>query len=269
MGTTGTIFEIRRFAIHDGPGIRTTVFFKGCPLDCWWCHNPEGRCPEIETFPVNERKDGGHSGGRPSQARIGRRATADEVMAEVMRDGIFYDQSGGGVTFSGGEPLLQTGFLYSLLKASRDIGLHTACDTSGYAPTEDIESIYDLVDLFLFDLKLIDCGEHQKYIGVSNELILSNLTVLATRGNKVVIRIPLVPGITDTAENLNGIVAFIEPLTSIRAISLLPYNKFGEDKVSRYQLPRRLLDLTPQSADEMETKAAVFRSRGYDVRIGG
>jgi len=269
MGTTGTIFEIRRFAIHDGPGIRTTVFFKGCPLDCWWCHNPEGRCPEVETFTVNARANSPHVAERASQARIGYPATAENVMAEVRRDVIFYDQSGGGATFSGGEPLFQIEFLHSLLKASKDIGLHTVCDTCGYAPTGDLERIYDLVDLFLVDVKLIDDGEHQKYTGVSNELILSNLTALASKGNKVVIRIPLVPGITDTAENLEAIAAFIEPLKSIRAISLLPYNKLGEDKVDRYQLPRRQLHLTPQSADEMEQKAALFKSRGYEVRIGG
>lgn len=269
MGATGTIFEIRRFAIHDGPGIRTTVFFKGCPLDCWWCHNPEGRCPEVETFTVNAGTNKPRRAGRASQARIGYQASTEIVIAEARRDVIFYDQSGGGVTFSGGEPLFQIEFLQSLLKASKEIGLHTACDTCGYAPAGDFERIYDLVDLFLFDVKLIDDGEHQKYTGVSNELILHNLTVLASKGDKVVIRIPLVPGITDTTENLEGIAAFIEPLKSIRAINLLPYNKLGEDKVDRYQLPRRQLHLTPQSAVEIQQKAALFESRGYEVRIGG
>lgn len=269
MEPTGTIFEIRRFAIHDGPGIRTTVFFKGCPLDCWWCHNPEGRSPGVEKLELRARKNGGARPGGSGQAVIGREVTVAAVMDEVMRDEPFYDQSGGGVTFSGGEPLGQKEFLTALLHASRNRRLHTAVDTCGYAPAADFEEIYDLVDLFLFDLKLMDTEMHREYTGVSNDTILSNLALLADMGNKVIVRIPLVPDITDTPENLEAIAAFLAPLKSIRRISLLPYNKLGEDKTDRYHLPRRRLQLTPQTAEMIEQKAAMFRSLGYEVHVGG
>jgi len=269
MESTGTIFEIRRFAIHDGPGIRTTVFLKGCPLDCWWCHNPEGRSAAIETLELRSRRNGKASREGAGQAVIGSEATVATVMDEVMRDEAFYDQSAGGVTFSGGEPLGQVEFLRALLKASKDRGLHTAVDTCGYAPAADFARIYSLVDLFLFDLKLMDTEMHRKYTGVSNDLVLSNLALLADWGNKVIVRIPMVPDITDTSENLEAIASFLTSLKSIRRISLLPYNKLGEDKTDRYRLPRRRLQLTPQTTEAMEGKAALFRSLGYEVEIGG
>lgn len=269
MEPTGTIFEIRRFAIHDGPGIRTTVFFKGCPLDCRWCHNPEGRNFGVETLNIRSSSNPGSSHAGEIQAVIGCEMSAAAVMDEVMRDEIFYIQSGGGVTFSGGEPLAQKEFLQALLQASRGRGLHTAVDTCGYAPAGDFEEIYDLIDLFLFDLKLMDVDAHREYTGVSNDTILSNLALLADRGNKVIVRIPLVPEITDTPENLEAIAAYLAPLKSLRRISLLPYNKLGEDKTDRYRLPRRRLNLTPQTAEAMEQKAALFRSFGYEVHVGG
>jgi len=269
MDLTGTIFEIRRFAIHDGPGIRTTVFLKGCPLDCRWCHNPEGRLPGVERLEIRTGDNRRRSSGESGQAVIGREMSAATVMDEVMRDEVFYIQSGGGVTFSGGEPLAQKEFLKALLEASQERRLHTAVDTCGYAPAKDFEEVYDLVDLFLFDLKLMDMEMHREYTGVSNDTILSNLALLADRGNKIIVRIPLVPEITDTPENLEAIVAFLAPLRSVRRISLLPYNKLGEDKTDRYHLPRRRLNLTPQTAEAMERKAAMFRSLGYDVHVGG
>jgi pyruvate formate lyase activating enzyme len=269
METTGTIFEIRRFAIHDGPGIRTAVFLKGCPLDCWWCHNPEGRSAGVETLELRSRRNGDARHEEPDRAVIGSEVTVAAVMDEVTRDEVFYRQSGGGVTFSGGEPLGQIEFLQALLRASKDRGLHTAVDTCGYAPAADFERIYSLTDLFLFDLKLMDTEMHRQYTAVSNDLILSNLALLADRGNKAVVRIPMVPDITDTSENLEAIAAFVGSLKSIRRISLLPYNKLGEDKTDRYRLPRRRLQLTPQTAEAMERKAAVFRPFGYEVHIGG
>jgi len=269
VAATGTIFEIRRFAIHDGPGIRTTVFLKGCPLDCWWCHNPEGRCPDVENYNLRVRDDGRVSVPNDGKVRIGRTVTVEETMDEIIRDEAFYDQSGGGVTFSGGEPMAQIEFLESLLLSCKSYGLHTTVDTCGYAASNDFIRIYDLVSLFLFDLKIIDRAEHLKYTAVPNDLILSNLILLADKGAKVIIRIPMIPEITDTAANLAAIVSFLEPLKSINQISLLPYNKLGEDKIDRYQLNRHRLQLEPPSPASIEEKAAWLRALGYNVKIGG
>lgn len=222
----------------------------------------------MERLEFRTRNDRRSSSG-PAQAVIGCEMSVAAVMDEVMRDEIFYIQSGGGVTFSGGEPMAQKEFLKALLQASRDRRLHTAVDTCGYAPAADFEEIYDLVDLFLFDLKLMDTEMHREYTGVSNDTILSNLALLADRGNKVIVRIPLVPEITDTPENLEAISAFLAPLRSIRRISLLPYNKLGEDKTDRYHLPRQRINLTPQTTEAMEQRASIFRSLGYEVHVGG
>ncbi len=266
MERTGTIFDLRRFCIHDGPGIRTTVFFKGCPLDCWWCHNPEGRSASVEAFP-DTRKGTGRAGS--NRESFGRLVSVDEVLAEVLRDLPFYDQSGGGVTFSGGEPMGQIDFLDDLLAACSTAGLHCTVDTCGYAPFVDFQRIHDRVNLFLFDIKLMDPAAHQAYIGVSNEIILSNLADLAELGCSVEIRLPLIPDITDTRENLESVTAFLKPLKSIHRISLLPYNKLGEDKVERFDLPRRRLQLQTQNPEALLEKASYLRDCGYEVRIGG
>ncbi len=269
MECTGTIFDLRRFCIHDGPGIRTTVFFQGCPLDCWWCHNPEGRSTSAETFPLGRAGGIATTSNQLSQSTFGRMVTVSEVIHEVMRDEPFYDQSRGGVTFSGGEPMAQIEFLDDLLDACTGVGLHCTIDTCGYTSFVDFERIRDRVDLFLFDLKLIDPAAHKYYTGVSNEIILANLAALAKLGCNIDVRLPLIPDITDTMENLEAVAAFLRPLCSIRRISLLPYNKLGEDKVERLHLLRRRLGLEPQSPEMLERLAAIFRDYGYEVRIGG
>lgn len=252
MSLTGFIFDIKKYAIHDGPGIRTTVFLKGCPMDCWWCHNPEGR--EDVTGKLAQKN---------------RTVSVDELLREIVKDRIFYDQSGGGVTFSGGEPLAQPAFLTALLEACRAQGIHTVVDTCGYAPTEDFERISDLTDLFLFDLKIMDDNSHIKYTGVSNEPVLQNLNLLVQKGSKVQLRIPLIPGITDLPENLDAIIAFTDRLHSVNHVSLLPYNRFGEDKRGRFNLSNRLGNLPPQTKDQLDGAAARFISSGYEVKIGG
>jgi pyruvate formate lyase activating enzyme len=267
MDIFGTIFDLKRFTIHDGPGIRTTVFFKGCPLDCKWCHNPESRSSEIEYH--TRRDELKNVEELTDKTPIGCRISDEAVMREVVRDETFYDQSGGGVTFSGGEPMMQIDFLYALLQSCKKWGFHTAIDTCGHAPATDFENIYDLTDLFLFDIKLIDDDAHIKYTGVSNKLILFNLKMLAERGDKINIRVPMIPNVTDTDENLGAIAYCLEPLKSIRKISLLPYNKLGEDKIERYNLDRRPLHLDTQDVSALEEKALWFRSRGYEVQIGG
>jgi len=253
---TGTIFDIKRFAIHDGPGIRTTVFFKGCPLGCWWCHNPESRAPEPQE--VSSVKE-----------TIGRKVGVTEIIQEVVRDTVFYDQSGGGVTFSGGEPMLQLEFLKALLIACRGIELHTTVDTSGFAPWESFETLNGLVDLYLYDLKLIDESEHRRHTGVSNKSILHNLTRLAEGGAKINVRVPLIPGYTDTEKNLSDILTFIQTLPGLSGVSLLPYNPLGEDKARRFGLADRIAALSMQTKTEMERYADKFKACGYRVQVGG
>ncbi len=260
MTMTGTIFDIKRYAIHDGPGIRTTIFFKGCPLDCWWCHNPEGKLtrPQIATSRDNDREE-----------MVGREIGVTEVMEEVLKDTIFYEESDGGVTFSGGEPMMQIKFLNALLEACRKRGLHTIVDTCGQAPYEDFQKINDLVDIYFYDLKLIDDQAHIKYTGVSNELILQNLTQLASDHAGIIIRIPLIPGITDTEANLKSIANFTGNLKTIKEISLLPYNKMGENKFKKFAMPDKIGSLKIQTKDEVGKIADRFRNAGFNVKIGG
>ncbi|MEE9555427.1 MAG: glycyl-radical enzyme activating protein [candidate division Zixibacteria bacterium] len=263
----GIIFDIKKFAIHDGPGIRTTIFFKGCPLNCWWCHNPESRNPNPEKMTSNTVSRDYFSRRYSGHETLGFRVSVERAISEIIKDRIFYDQSGGGVTFSGGEPLSQVDFLSSLLKACRERNIHTTVDTCGFAPWDDFERIYDLVDLFLFDLKILNNELHTKYTGVSNELVLSNLERLASSGKKVVVRIPLIPEITDTKENLEGIAGFLGKLDGIRFVSLLPYNKLGEDKFRRYEIPGRRFSSETQDADFVGKCGAWFESCGLNVKI--
>jgi pyruvate formate lyase activating enzyme len=267
--TTGIIFDIKRYAIHDGPGIRTTVFFKGCPLGCWWCHNPEGKKCEPETIVVRSRGHVSGSGNPRKKELFGREVTVGDVMTEIRKDRIFYDQSGGGVTLSGGEPMMQMEFLTAVLHACKAEGISTALDTCGHAPLEDFEKISELVDIYLYDLKMIDDNRHLKYTGVSNRLILDNLMMLSEKGHKIILRIPLIPGVTDTDENIKDILRFIEPVKTINEISLLPYNKLGEDKLVKFGMRNKLGNLNIQTRAELVRRAERFRSHGYKVQIGG
>lgn len=264
MAIQGTIFDLKKYAIHDGPGIRTTVFLKGCPLSCKWCHNPESRCPTVESRQVHSAQ-----GDASRNTIIGCTVDVKSVIDDIMKDEMFYDQSGGGVTFSGGEPMIQPDFLTALLEECKQCDLHTAVDTSGYAPREDFERICNLVDLFLFDLKLMDDAEHFEYTGVSNRLILENLVLLSEIARKVVVRIPMIPEITDTRVNLDAVSEFLEPLKGVRQINLLPYNRLGEDKASRFGFGDSAHLWETQSTDDLELRADWLRSAGYLVKVGG
>lgn len=223
--------------------------------------------PYPESFILNRDTNPALTG--PRQTQIGYEADVDSVVAELVRDVPFYDQSGGGVTFSGGEPTAQPDFLEALLRACKTSGLHTAVDTCGYVSFEVFERICGLTDLFLFDLKLMDSAAHREFTGVPNDLILDNLRKLSPLARDLWIRVPLVPGITDTEENLDAIAEFIKPLPAVHRISLLPYNKLGEDKIARYQLTRRNLNQTPQTRPELTRKAERFGALGIEVMIGG
>ena len=206
MQNSGYIFDIKKYSVNDGPGIRTTIFFKGCPLNCWWCHNPESQNSESEEidnclFRWNLSYD------QSKRSKIGSQVIVDEVMKEIEKDIPFYEESNGGATFSGGEPMLQIDFLQSLLAECKRKDIHTAIDTTGYAPLSDFEKIYDYTDIFLYDLKLMDDKIHFEYCGVSNKLIHENLISLSSRGNKIILRLPIIPTITDTEENINQTIS--------------------------------------------------------------
>jgi pyruvate formate lyase activating enzyme len=298
--TNGIVFDIRRYSIHDGPGIRTTVFFKGCPLRCAWCHNPESRsfvpeliirpnrcilcedcleaCPngavsrrgdEIITDRGRCRLSGECVRVCEAEARmlVGREMNVAQVTTEVERDRAFYDQSGGGVTFSGGEPLAQPAFLLELLKASRDRGLHTAVDTSGFASWSVFERVRPYVNLFLYDLKLMDDARHRRQTGVSNRKILANLTRLANLGHRTIVRIPVIPGVNDSAADLSLAGEFLASLPARPAVELLAYHHTGLVKYRGLGLEYGLPDLRPPEAGKMEAAAGVLRQCGLQVTI--
>ena len=270
LQTRGVIFDLKKYAIHDGPGIRTTVFFKGCPLECWWCHNPEGRIPEPEEIGSGGAVTGRRYVGDPGKdGMIGYEVTVGELAREIEKDRIFYDQSGGGVTCSGGEPFMQIEFLSDLLALARDKGIETAVDTSGYLPWGSFERVLGMVDLFLYDIKLMDDGLHEKYTGVSNRTILDNFVKLSGTGAVLLPRIPLIPGVTDTDENLGAIIRFLQSLDGVTEISLLPYNKIAEDKIRRFGIASRLGALTMQTESELAAIGRRFEEGGFRVRFGG
>jgi len=268
MTNSGILFDIKRFAVHDGPGIRTTVFFKGCPLDCSWCHNPESRCPTAEDVAVR-RRDGSHSGSPARNRTIGYTISTEAVVEEILKDEIFYTQSRGGVTFSGGEPMAQVDFLVALLTRCRENQLHTAIDTCGYARWDEFEQVRDMVDLFLFDLKPMDEHSHQRLTGVSNATIHENLRRLADHGEDIVIRLPLIPEITDTEENWGAVASFLRSMPALRRIDLLPYNMLGEDKADRFGMDRPRMSCSTQSKEVVFSIKSSLESSGFSVRIEG
>jgi len=265
--TDGIVFRIKKYAIHDGPGIRTTLFLKGCPLSCWWCHNPEGRSPDPQTIaPARRHSPAGHPAAGET---IGRRMTVEQVMAQITKDLIFYDESGGGVTFSGGEPLMQPEFLAALLERCRREQIHTAVDTTGHAPTDIFKDIAARADLLLFDLKIMDDDAHRTYTGVSNSRILKNLEAAAGNGCRLRIRFPVIPGITDSDDNLGRIAAFLVPFQRVRDIDLLPFHRIADGKYSRLNMENRMKTTRPPSADTMARIAERFRMEGFNVFSGG
>ncbi|MBN2071574.1 MAG: glycyl-radical enzyme activating protein [Candidatus Krumholzibacteriota bacterium] len=265
----GSIFDLKKFAIHDGPGIRTTVFFSGCPLRCWWCHNPESFIDDRQRRPGEVVSRISLCRYEGSERVTGNDVPVEAVIREIMKDEVFYRHSGGGVTISGGEPLFQPDFLVELLKACGDEEIHIALDTSGYAERKDIERLGGLVDLYLFDIKFIDEKEHIKYTGVSNRLILDNLQYLESSGADIEIRIPLIPGITDTARNIEDIISFLMNRDALHKVSLLPYNKMCEDKFRRMRMKYRPGPVSPHSPQDIAEITEKFTSAGLEVGIGG
>ena len=262
----GIIFDIKRFAVHDGPGIRTTVFLKGCPLSCTWCHNPEGISPQPQQM-MRERKLDGKI--YQEEETVGHFYSTDEVIIELEKDRLIMEESGGGVTFSGGEPFMQPAFLFDLLVKSCDAGFHTTVDTSGYVSRKSLEKILPFTRLFLYDLKTMNDELHLKYTGVSNRIILENLEFLAEQGKSVRIRIPLLKGINDSENNIEQTICFIKRLNSIGQIDLLPYHTIGKSKYHRLGLEKSMPENAELCTEELSGIKTLFESEGFNVKIGG
>lgn len=264
---TGILFDIKRFAVHDGPGIRTTVFLKGCPLKCLWCHNPESISPQPCTIERISRI--GEQTFRNNEV-VGQRKSVKEVMEILEKEWIFMDESGGGVTFSGGEPLLQHKFSAELLTACKQRGMHTAVDTCGFTSSEVLLKIAPLTDLFLYDLKMMNSEKHKFYTGVDNQLILENLRKLASENSKIRIRIPVIPEINDTPENISETIHFLKSLNGpVEGVDMLPFHNTASGKYKRFELNYTMNETRKPEASVMDAIKKQFEEAGFEVKIGG
>ena len=297
------VFDIKRYAINDGPGIRIAVFLKGCNLNCAWCHNPESISDEAERMYSSSRciRCGTCVAACPEKAITltpegiitdmalckmhvkcagvcptkaieisGREISAAEIIQEIEKERPFFDQSGGGVTFSGGEPLLHHKFLIRLLKECGKLGIHRAVDTAGFVKTDIILKVAEHTDLFLYDLKFMDPEKHRKWTGVTNEKILENLKALADTGAKIIIRIPLIGGVNDDAENMETTARFVAGLSGVKKeVNLLPYHKIAQTKYQKLGRPEDF-QLLEEPSKEIQLQAiSIFQKYGLMANIGG
>ena len=300
--TIGRVFNIQRCSVHDGPGIRTTVFLKGCPLSCSWCHNPEGiddapvlmvnadrcltcyACSEVCPVEENGAAPAGELWDReactrcgscvdacPADARelAGRDYEVDELIDELERDRAFFDTSGGGVTFSGGEPLAQAGFLSDCLRECRRRSLHTTVDTCGLAPRETLLEVARLADLVLFDLKHMDPVRHRSETGADNRLIFDNLRALSESDVEIWVRVPLIPGFNDDAANIEATGAFIEGLPRRHPVFVLPYHGIAAGKHSRLEENADRSGLQSPGAEAIGAVTKKLTRHNLDVTVGG
>ena len=249
----GMLFNIQKFCTKDGPGIRTTVFLKGCPLRCLWCHNPESQSVEIEKME------------NPFET-VGYKMTADEVMKEILKDKEFYENSGGGLTLSGGEPLFQAEFCLELLKKAKENGLHVCMETCGYVGKHVLEKTIDFVDIYLFDYKETSPQKHKEFTGVANVQILENLRCLDKAGKQIVLRCPIIPGYNDNEEHLKGIAHVANSLDNLIEIEIEPYHVFGTEKYKRLNRKYGLLDVETPKKEMIDTWIAEIQKH-TEVKI--
>lgn len=295
------VFNLQKFSVHDGPGIRTTVFFKGCPLRCQWCHNPESQdyrpellynaekcthcglcvkhCPEkaLTLLPAGLTTDGGKCSVCglccevcPNEARqtAGKNYSVAELVREIEKDRPFYEQSGGGVTLSGGEAISQTDFAIELARACHQRGIPVALDTCGHAPLEAFLSILPFITVFLYDIKHMDAAAHKRLTGVDNRLILGNLAALAQKGANINLRLPLIRDMNDTDDHIAQIITFIRPL-NIRIVNLLPYHAIAAGKYSQLGLDYEGKNFAPPPENRLQQLLNQFTAAGFTARIGG
>ena len=258
LNVKGRIFDIQRFSVHDGPGVRTIVFLKGCPLRCRWCCNPESQEFEIQQM----TQDG-------KIKTVGYDVTVGEVMKTVDKDRVYYRRSGGGLTLSGGEMLMQPDFSAALLKAAKKAGINTAVESTAYAPFGVIEKILPNLDYYLMDIKHIDSQKHKEYTRVPNELILENAERIAKSGVSLTIRTPVIPGFNDDEEDIAAIARFASRLPGVNEMHILPYHRMGQDKYAGLGREYTLADVVPPENAKMEKLLGIVRSYGLDGKIGG
>lgn len=263
------IFRIQRYSIHDGPGIRTTLFFQGCPLACRWCHNPESQAlPEL-TEGRNTITAGIPYTGSDREAQAIPDLWIQDLVREIEKDRIYFEESGGGVTFSGGEPLSQGELVTTLARAYHGRGIHTCLDTSGHAPWEEMERAARAVDLILYDIKAVDPEIHTRLTGQPSARIVANLEALDRIQAPVVLRFPLIPGHTDAAENIGGIIEFLTSRTRFRKIHILPFHHTAQAKYAAMNQTDPMAGVEPPDAAAVEAAAHKFRSHGFTTIIGG
>jgi pyruvate formate lyase activating enzyme len=296
----GLIFDIQRYSIHDGPGIRTLVFLKGCPLRCLWCSNPEGQgkkpelavrrsrcigcgvcrdvCPsgaihlQGSLIEINRKKCtlcGECSKVCPAEALsiIGRWMTVEQVFEEAERDRVFYETSRGGITVSGGEPFAQPGFTKEFLKACKARGMATAIETAGHAPWHSIEAVIRHTDLIFYDIKHLNSLRHRQLTGVSNRLILANVGKLAGLGLRIVVRYPVIPGFNDDPEEMDALFRFTKTLAGVQRIELLPYHRLGDSKYKMLGRDYALGEAKPMTRQNLESLAQKADKKGQEVRF--
>lgn len=258
LNVSGRIFDVQKFSVHDGPGIRTIIFLKGCALRCKWCCNPESQKYEIQTMMQNGK-----------EKTIGRDVTVEEVLKIVKQDMPYYRRSGGGMTLSGGEMLCQSDFAYALLRCAKEASINTAVETTGFAPYEKIEKLLPYIDTVLMDIKHTDSAKHQQFTTQPNERILENAVKIAANAKKLIIRVPVIPTFNDTEEEIAGIARFAAGLKGVEEIHLLPYHRFGKDKYDGLGREYLMGDLPSPTDAKMQQLKSVAERYGLKCQIGG